>query len=64
MGTQVQLCRFGRVSGLNADPRITRIVRQAFAWAQVHCLVENVASMDYDDCLTMNDAYECEPLVH
>ena len=60
------------VSGLNADrrgalrdhrsclfghvPRITRIVRQAFAWAQVHCLVENVASMDYDDCLTMNDA--------
>ena len=65
------------VSGLNADRRgalrdcksclfahvlrVTQLVRKIFVWAQVHCMVENVASMDYEDCQLMSEAYETEP---
>ena len=62
------------VSGLNADrrgalrdlrsclfqhvPRVYGLCKRFFCWAQVHRLVENVASMDFDDCQVMNEAYE------
>lgn len=62
------------VSGLNADrrgalrdlrsclfkhvPRIEGLCKRFFKWAQVHKLVENVASMDYGDCQVMNEAFE------
>ena len=65
------------VSGLNADrrgalrdhrsslfshvPRVEQLCRKHFKWAQVHKLVENVASMDFKDCELMNEAYEEEP---
>ena len=65
------------VSGLNADrrgalrdlrsclfqhiPQVVALCKLAFPWAQVHELVENVASMDYDDCHTMSTAYGCDP---
>lgn len=65
------------VSGLNSDrrgalrdsrsslfqeiPRIEALVRRAFPWAQVHRLVENVASMDYHDCNLMCEAFEDQP---
>eukprot|EP00435_Cladocopium_sp_Y103_P013778 s336_g3.t1 len=61
------------VSGLNADrrgalkdyrsclfqhvPQIVELCKLAFPWAQVHDLVENVASMDYQDCETMSSAF-------
>ena len=64
------------VSGLNCDrkgalkdsrsslfrhvPRIVALCRIAFPWAQIHFLAENVASMDAEDCETMNEGYECE----
>ena len=37
------------------------LCRKTFKWAQVHKLAENVASMDYDDCSLMNEAYEDSP---
>eukprot|EP00438_Fugacium_kawagutii_P004931 Skav200617 [mRNA] locus=scaffold2029:3408:6608:+ [translate_table: standard] len=65
------------VSGLNSDrrgalrdsrsclyvevPRVERLVRRAFPWAQVHWLVENVASMDGDDCQLMCDEFDDYP---
>ena len=65
------------VSGLNSDrkgalrdsrsslffhvPRIENLCKQAFKWAQVHRLAENVASMDRADCQTMNDSYDGQP---
>ena len=65
------------VSGLNADrkgalkdqrsrlfchvPRIVQLIKRAFPWAQVHSLTENVASMDYEDCATMNRAFDLLP---
>ena len=65
------------VSGLNADrrgalrdhrsrlfkevPRVHKLVRKHFPWAQVQRLVENVSSMDPLDCETMNSAFEDEP---
>ena len=65
------------VSGLNADrrgalrdlrsclfkhvPRVVALLRKHFPWAQIHVLVENVGSMDYEDCSVMNKAFECEP---
>ena len=65
------------VSGLNSDRkgalkdarsklfkhviRIVELFRAAFPWAQIHYLVENVASMDYEDCLHMNDSYGFPP---
>eukprot|EP00435_Cladocopium_sp_Y103_P010308 s267_g2.t1 len=65
------------VSGLNAErrgalrdhrsclfqhvPRIRAIFQRHFPWAQVHALIENVASMDYHDCQVMNEAYEEQP---
>lgn len=65
------------VSGLNADrrgalrdarsclfqhiPRIVSMFKQAFVWAQVHSLTESVASMDYQDCLTMSEQFEAFP---
>ena len=61
------------VSGLNADrkgaikdersslyvhvPRICALFRQAFPWAQVHDLVENVASMTGEDRALMSKAF-------
>lgn len=61
------------VSGLNSDrkgalkdlrsklfwhvPRITTMVKKHFPRAQVHGLTENVASMDYEDCQTMNTEF-------
>ena len=65
------------VSGLNADrrgalrdhrsslflevPRVTRLVKGSFPWAQVHNLTENVASMDWEDCEHMNQGLDQEP---
>ena len=65
------------VSGLNSDrrgalrdersclfkevPRVIRLVRGAFPWAVVHSLTENVASMDWEDCSLMNEAFEDSP---
>lgn len=65
------------VSGLNAErrgalrdhrsslfhyvPRVSAMCKRHFPWAQVHNLTENVASMDYEDCRLMNEAYEEEP---
>ena len=59
------------VSGLNSDrkgalkdcrsnlfthvPRITQLFRVCFPWAQVHRLMESVASMDAQDCWTMSE---------
>ena len=65
------------VSGLNFDrkgalrdershlfvhvPRVISLLRQAFPWAQVHSLVESVASMDAKDCQAMNEGLEDQP---
>lgn len=65
------------VSGLNCDrkgalrdqrsclfvhvPRVREIVQRNFPWAQVHTLVESVASMDSKDCESMNSCFEDEP---
>ena len=65
------------VSGLNADrrgalrdhrsslfqhvPRISALCRRHFPWAQVHNITENVASMDFADCVAMNQGYQEEP---
>lgn len=65
------------VSGLNADrrgalrdlhsclfshvPRVSGMCRRHFPWAQIHTLTENVASMDYQDCQVMNEAFEEQP---
>ena len=65
------------VSGLNADrrgalkdgrsvlfkhvPRIVQLCKEKFPWAQVKSLIENVASMDWEDCEHMNGAYGLEP---
>lgn len=61
------------VSGLNADrkgavrdersslfvhvPRISDLFRKAFPWAQVHELIENVASMSSEDRALMSQSY-------
>ena len=65
------------VSGLNWDrkgalrdarsalfqevPRIKKLCCRFFPWAQIHSLCESVASMDYDDCMTMSQAFEVRP---
>lgn len=65
------------VSGLNCDrkgalrdlrsrlfvhvPRIVKLCKAHFPWAQVHSLTENVSSMDAEDCLTMNAEFELDP---
>ena len=65
------------VSGLNSDrkgalkdirsrlfqhvPRVKGMLQRAFPWAQVHSLTENVASMDYEDCETMNQSFGLLP---
>lgn len=65
------------VSGLSADkkgalrdcrsvlfkqvPRVAALFRQFFPWAQVHELIESVASMSYQDCSTMSDEFEMSP---
>ena len=65
------------VSGLNADkrgalrdhrsrlfkevPRIRDLVRKAFFWAQVHMLMESVASMGDEDRRVMSDEVELKP---
>ena len=66
------------VSGLNADrlgalrdersrlfqeiPRITAIFRREFYWAQVHEMVENVASMSAADRAIMSEAFQRTPI--
>ena len=66
------------VSGLNADrkgalrdersclfkevPRITQLFRQAFPWAQVHELIENVASMSIEDRAIMSREFGRTPV--
>ena len=65
------------VSGLNADrlgalrdersclfqevPRITSLFRREFYWAQVHEMVENVASMSGADRAIMSEAFQRTP---
>ena len=65
------------VSGLNADrlgalrdersclfqevPRITALFKRVFYWAQVHELVENVASMSSSDRAIMSEAFQRTP---
>eukprot|EP00438_Fugacium_kawagutii_P004168 Skav224689 [mRNA] locus=scaffold3171:104306:107602:+ [translate_table: standard] len=65
------------VSGLNSDrrgalrdsrsclfqhvPRVKQLLHKHFRWAQVHSLVESVASMDSQDCGVMNASFDCEP---
>jgi len=65
------------VSGLNADrkgalrdersklfthvPRIVELARHYFPWAQVHGLMESVASMDRKDQDVMSAGFGCEP---
>ena len=65
------------VSGLNSDrkgalkdqrsrlfkhvPRVVSLIKKEFPWAQVHSITENVASMDYVDCETMNQEYGMQP---
>lgn len=65
------------VPGLNADrkgalrdkrsmlflhiPKITKLFKRFFPWAQVHGLTENVASMDREDCEAMNKEYQLAP---
>ena len=65
------------VSGLNADrkgslkdarsklfvhvPRIFKLCRKYFRWAQVHRLMESVASMDCSDRRVMSEAMGCLP---
>ena len=53
--------RDGRSSLFHHVPRVVELCKKAFPWAQVHFLAENVASMDYHDCETMNKGYDCEP---
>ena len=61
------------VSGLNSDrkgalrdersslfqhiPRVEALLKAYFRWCPVHRLVENVASMDAQDCMAMSEAY-------
>lgn len=42
-------------------PRICDLFRQAFRWAQVHELVENVASMTGEDRALMSKAFGRHP---
>ena len=65
------------VSGLNSDrkgalkdqrsrlfkhvPRIVGLFKEEFPWAQVQSITENVASMDFADCETMNQEYDMQP---
>eukprot|EP00438_Fugacium_kawagutii_P008223 Skav213983 [mRNA] locus=scaffold3014:59382:61238:+ [translate_table: standard] len=65
------------VSGLNADkrgalrdhrsvlfkevPRVVDLFRNAFPWAQVHHIMESVASMSEDDCAVMSAEVELQP---
>ena len=67
------------VSGLNFDrkgaladqrsnlfthvPRITQLVKEAFAWCPVERLMESVASMDKQDRDTMSAGVGCKPLL-
>eukprot|EP00438_Fugacium_kawagutii_P005457 Skav215026 [mRNA] locus=scaffold966:479153:485299:- [translate_table: standard] len=65
------------VSGLNSDrrgalrdersslfvhvPRVRDLLRECFPWAQVHTLMESVASMDGEDRETMSSGFGAEP---
>ena len=65
------------VSGLNSDrkgalrdersclfqhvPRVETLLREHFKWRPVHRLIENVASMDANDCQTISTAYDTMP---
>ena len=65
------------VSGLNTDrrgalrdvrsclfshvPRVEELLRRFFSWCPVFTLVENVASMDVEDCRVMSKAYDIYP---
>ena len=65
------------VSGLNSDrrgalrdvrsclfahvPRIEGLLKRFFTWCPVFTLIENVASMDAEDCKVMSQAYDMTP---
>ena len=65
------------VSGLNVDrrgalrdhrsclfchvPRVVELCTRCFPWAMIHFMAENVASMDWEDCAVMNEAYDERP---
>ena len=53
--------RDSRSSLFSHVPRIHHLCSKIFKWAQVHRLAENVASMDFDDCQTMNEGYGEKP---
>lgn len=42
-------------------PRVARLFRQCFPWAQVHELVESVASMSFEDCAIMSQEFDNYP---
>eukprot|EP00438_Fugacium_kawagutii_P002234 Skav227450 [mRNA] locus=scaffold2491:114911:120840:+ [translate_table: standard] len=42
-------------------PRVAQLLRELFPWAQVHELIENVASMSYEDCDHMCSAFGHQP---
>ena len=42
-------------------PRVEALIRKHFSWCPVHRLIENVASMDVQDCETMSQAYGTTP---
>ena len=42
-------------------PKVEALLKQHFKWCPVHRLVENVASMDAQDCQAMSLAYETAP---
>ena len=43
-------------------PRIRRLCQRGFPWAQVHCLLESVASMDEHDRAMMSEDLEMTPV--
>lgn len=42
-------------------PRIEDLIRRVFRWCPIYRLIENVVSMDKEDCASMNAAYQVEP---
>lgn len=50
-----ECCLFSHV------PRIEGILRRFFTWCPIYTLVENVASMDPQDCKVMSEAYGMDP---
>lgn len=42
-------------------PRVEELLKRFFRWCPVYVLVENVASMDAQDCTIMSEAYGMNP---